>query len=212
LLGEFNLPARPAPEAIDIDDSKEENENEQAHNSDDKSIQAPKSNKEEETQTDLGALPPLFYRLHPPVKANNTPDKIPLIQVKQEAAAHSVEDQHYVHVYLQASLHIKQKMPDWPGLMKVHNFSNIKSDPMLLSLCSHENVEEATKIPLSIDGPTQRLVTFTPFTFRGIRFPATQPRPPRRQKRRPQLLRKRNRSLKRQPTSKFGFASLFKNF
>jgi hypothetical protein len=28
IVGEFNLPAHPAPEAIDIDDSKEENENE----------------------------------------------------------------------------------------------------------------------------------------------------------------------------------------
>jgi hypothetical protein len=129
IFGEFNLPARPAPEVIDIDDSEEENENEQAHDSDDNSIQAPNSNDEEETQTNgprLGALPPLFYRLHPPAKVNHTPDKIPLIQVKQEAATHSIEDQHYVHVYLQVSLHIKQNMPDWPGLMKVHDFLQYK--------------------------------------------------------------------------------------
>jgi hypothetical protein len=43
IVGEFNLPARPAPEVIDIEDSEEENKNERAQNSDDNSIQALKS-------------------------------------------------------------------------------------------------------------------------------------------------------------------------
>jgi hypothetical protein len=38
IVGELNLPARPAPEVINIDDSEEENENEQAHDSDNNSI------------------------------------------------------------------------------------------------------------------------------------------------------------------------------
>jgi hypothetical protein len=69
-----------------------------------------------------GALPPAFYRLHPPNHNKPKLQKIPLTKVKAKAATHTEADRQIIHIYLQATIQIKADMPDWPGLMKVYDF------------------------------------------------------------------------------------------
>jgi hypothetical protein len=127
---EFHLPPRPAPYVIDLAEDSEDNQSHTGNtNTDPYNI----DNDNDDNHTDafvsdtdprIGSLSPSFAWPSPSSKdpTSATPSKIPMTQVKMEAATHSLDDRQVVHIYLQVSLDIKPDAPDWPGLMKVYDF------------------------------------------------------------------------------------------
>jgi hypothetical protein len=136
---EFNLPPRPGPDVIDIADDSEEDPSTEDHTNNNTEDPATTNNDEEDgeilawtNETRIGSLPPSFsWFNNKTTDTSSTPHlkKIPMTQVKQEAATHSEDDRQVIHVYLQVSIEIKPDAPDWPGLMKVYDFLHFRVGP-----------------------------------------------------------------------------------
>jgi hypothetical protein len=136
---EFNLPHRPSPDVIDIADDSDDNLSTADHTNNTTEKPDITNNDDDDgeilawnTDTRIGSLPPSFSWL--PMKtretASTTPlKKIPMTQVKLEAATHSMDDRQVIHVYLQVTIDIKPDAPDWPGLMKVFDFLHFRVGP-----------------------------------------------------------------------------------
>jgi hypothetical protein len=129
--GEFNLPPRPKQAVINIDNSDDDDKKNNENSSNGKDDKESDNNDDNDDDDDdsvasplcLGKLPPIFYRFYPPTPAKPT-IKIPLVQVKLEAATHTAMliAKSSTSTFRLATIKIKADMPDWPGLMKVYNF------------------------------------------------------------------------------------------
>lgn len=177
-FGEFNLPPRPTPDVIDIPDSDDDDDSHIEH-TDGKEYNFSSDDDEEEDDEDtpsgprLGALPPMFYRLNPPTRPTTEQGKIPIAQVKAEAATHPIAERQIVHVYLLSVIHIKADMPDWPGLMKIYDFLHYKvgSNATILVLPSKRRGGDENPIITRWNKSTNRSIF--PIYFQGYTIPKT---------------------------------------
>jgi hypothetical protein len=178
---EFHLPPRPAQYVIDLAEDSEDNQSQTGNtNTDSHNIDTDNDDNHtdafvSDTDPRIGSLPPSFAWPSPSSKepASTTPSKIPMTQVKMEAATHSLDDRQVVHIYLQVSIDIKPDAPDWPGLMKVYDFLHFRVGPnaTILILPSRRRSGDENPILTRWTKATNRSIY--PVYFQGYVIPKT---------------------------------------